>query len=144
MKPGGKLTTKQFVISQLLILIVSLGFLFGLYYIVNIQYQTPYKPFLAGPVTTPPKTLRLDLDHPDEDSLTFQNAILVSGRTNPQKEVLIFTDSQNLVVQSKKDGSFSVSLDLDEGENRITAVVFDSTGDLRSSDRTVYYSKEKI
>lgn len=144
MKLKKRLTNIQFIISQLLILIVSLGFLFGLHYILNIQYHKGASPFSSGPVTTPPKTLRLDLDQPGEDSLTFQSPILVSGKTAPLSQVLIFTDSQNLVVQSKKDGSFSVSLDLDQGENRITAVVFDSTGDFRSSGKTVYYSKEKL
>ena len=114
------------------------------YYILNIQYQKHDRPFLNGPVTTLPKTLRLDLDHPDDMSLTFQSSILVSGQAGPDREVLIFTDSQNLVLKSKNDGSFSVSLNLDEGENRIVAVVFDATGDSRSSERTIYYSKEKI
>lgn len=144
MKLRKKLTTKQFVTSQLIILVLGLIFLSGLHYILNIQYQKGENPFLNGPVTTPPKTLRLDLDHPDDNSLFFENSILVSGKTSPLKEVLIFTDSQNLVISSKKDGSFSLSLNLDEGENNITVAVFDSRGDFRSAERTVYYTKEKI
>lgn len=144
MKFSKKLTTKQFITSQLIILTLGLIFLLGLYYILDIQYQKSDKPFLSGPVTTPPKTLRLDLDHPDDNSLTFESPILVSGKTSPLKEVLIFTDSQNLVISSKKDGSFSLSLNLDEGENKITVAVFDSAGDVRSAERTVYYSKEKL
>ncbi len=135
---------KHFILSQILLLIIGLALLTGLYYILNVQYQPPNKPFLNGPVTTPPKTLRLDLDHPDEDSLTFQSSIIVSGQTAPLKEVLIFTDSQDLVIKSKPDGSFSTILNLDEGVNRISAAVFDATGDSRSAQRTVYYSKEKI
>ena len=144
MKLNKKLSATQFIISHLLILIVGLVFLSGLYYILNIQYQKSNNPFLNGPVTTPPKTLRLDLDHPDDDSLTFQSSIIVSGQTAPLKEVLIFTDSQNLVLTSKKDGSFSTVLNLDEGVNRIAAAVFDATGDSKSTERTVFYSKEKI
>jgi len=144
MKLTKKLTTKQFIVSQFLIFIVSLAFLFGLHYILNIQYQKSDNPFSSGPVTTAPKTLRLDLDNPDENSLTFQPSILVSGKTSPLKEILIFTDSQDLTIVSKKDGSFSHTLNLDEGENRITVAVFDPTGDTRSAERTVYYSKEKI
>lgn len=144
MKLNKKLSHKQFFTSQILLLIFGLTFLFGLFYILNIQYQKSSDPFLNGPVTTPPKTLRLDLDHPDDESLIFQNSILVSGRTSPLKEVLVFTDSQDLVINSKKDGSFSLSLNLDEGENKITVVVFDPNGDFRSAERTVYYSKEKI
>ena len=97
-----------------------------------------------GPVTTSPKTLRLNLDKPDDDSLVFQNSIIISGQTTPFREVLIFTDSQDLVITSKKDGSFSTILNLDEGVNKITASVFDSDGDAKTQERTIYYSKEKI
>lgn len=144
MKLTKKISTKHFIIFHLLILLFGLMFIFGLYYILNIQYQRPTNPFSNGPVTTLAKTLRLDITQPDEDSLFFESQILVSGKTTPLSEVLIFTDSQNLVIKSKQDGSFSVSLDLNEGKNKITTVVFDQTGDSKSIERTVFYSKEKI
>lgn len=145
MKLGKKLTTKHFILAHTLILITALMFLAGLYYILNIEYQQPAKDsFSNGPVTTPPKTLRLDLDQPDQDSLSYSASIIISGKTGPKKEVLISTDNNDLVIESKQDGSFSTILNLDEGINRIIAVVFDSTGDWRSSQRTVYYSKEKL
>ncbi len=139
-----RLSTKYFIFSQIAILFSGLLFLLGLYYILNIQYQKPANPFLNGPVTTLPKTLKLDLDDPENMTLTFQDSILISGHATPAKEVLIFTDSQNLVVKSKADGSFSTLLDLGEGVNNITVVVFDTTGDIKEAERTVYYSKEKI
>lgn len=116
----------------------------GLYYILNIQYQKPTKPFLHGPVTSIPKTLRLDLDQPADDSLTFQNSIIVSGQTSFGKDVLIFSSSEDLVIKSKNDGSFSTVFNLQPGINMITVAVFDADGDTRSIERTVYYSKEKI
>lgn len=138
------LSVKQFILSHLIILTVSLLFLTLIHYIVNIQYRQNDKPFESGPVTTPPKSLRLDLDQPDDDALTFQSSILISGKTGPAKEILISTDSQDLVITSKPDGSFSTVINLAEGVNNITAVVFDISGDFRSAERTVYYSKEKI
>lgn len=144
MKPHKKLSTKYFILSQILILITSLVFLAGLYYILNIQYQKTKDPFLYGPVTTSPKSLTFNLDQPDQDSLSYSGSIIVSGKTSPSKEVLILTDTNDLVIKSRPDGSFSTVLNLNEGENRITAVVFDVSGDSRSSERTVYFSKEKL
>lgn len=144
MKLNQKLSTKLFYLSHILILITGLVFLSGLYYILNIQYQVPDSLFLNGPVTSTPRSLRLDLDQPDDDSLTFQSSIIVSGKTAPSADVLIENVSGNLVIKSAADGSFSTVLNLDEGINRITAVVFDATGDFRSQRRIVYYSKEKI
>lgn len=111
---------------------------------VNIRYQKPKELFLNGPVTTLPKSLRLDLDQPDQDTLSFSGSIIVSGKTGPKKDVLISTETNDLVIQSKVDGSFSTVLNLDEGVNNITVAVFDTTGDSRVAQRTVYFSKEKI
>jgi len=111
---------------------------------VSIQYQKPKNLFLYGPVTTLPKSLLLDLGSPDQDTLSFSSSIIVSGKTGPKKDVLISTDTNDLVIQSKPDGSFSTVLDLDEGVNRIIVAVFDSIGDSRVAKRTVYFSKEKI
>ncbi|MCL4365997.1 hypothetical protein M1437_02105, partial [Patescibacteria group bacterium] len=106
--------------------------------------QKPKDLFLNGPITTLPKSLRLDLDQPDQDVLSFSSSIIVSGTTGPSKDVLISTDTNDFVIQSKTDGSFSTVLNLDEGINRIAVAVFDSTGDSRAAERTVYFSKEKI
>ena len=144
MKLSTKLSTKHFILSHILIFLAGLIFLGGLYYILNIQYQKPKGLFTGGPVTTLPKSLRLDLDQPDQDSLSNSESIIVSGKTGPGKEVLISTNTEDLVIKSKVDGSFSTLLNLDEGVNKITAVVFDTTGDSRSTERTVYYSKEKL
>lgn len=146
MKLTSKLSGKQFIFSQLVILMMSLIFLAGLYYLLNIQYQQGGKmnSLKWGPVTTAPKSLRIDLEQPDNDTLTYSSSIIISGKTAPHVEVLITTDSRDLVIKSKADGSFSTILKLDEGVNKITAVVFDVTGDWRSAERVVYYSEEKL
>lgn len=144
MKLTGKLSTKYFILSQVLIFIVSLAFLGVLYYILNIQYQQPKKPFTLGPVTTLPKSLRLDLDQPEQDSLSYASSIIVSGKTASSTEILLSTQTSDWVIKSKPDGYFSTVVDLVEGVNIISATVFDWTGDFRSAERTVYYSKEKL
>lgn len=144
MKLTKKISPKVFVTSNLLILTIGLTFLSGLYYILNIQYQPRTNPFLLGPVTSAPKLLRLDLDQPEDDNLTFQSSLIVAGQTAPYKDVLIFSDSENLVVSSKSNGSFSTVLNLKEGVNTINVAVFDTTGESKSEQRTVYYAKEKL
>ncbi|MBI3103330.1 hypothetical protein HYZ05_00145 [Candidatus Daviesbacteria bacterium] len=141
---GKKLSQKQFIVAHILILIAGLSFLFGLYYILNIQYQQAQKPFEAGPVTSKPKSFTLDLDQPADDSLTFSPQVLLSGKTAPNLEILISTQSSDQVIKSKSDGTFSLTLNLDEGVNNISVTAFDATGDSKSAERVVYFSKEKI
>lgn len=144
MKLGKKLSGKHFIISHILILIVGLIFLGGLYYILNIQYQKSSDPFLYGPVTSKPKSFTLNLDQPADETLTYQEAILLSGKTGSNMEVLISTDTDDQVIKSKPDGTFSLTLNLDTGVNNIKVVAFDQTGDTRELERTIYYSKEKL
>ncbi len=140
-----KIPTKSFVLSQILILLIGLAFLGGIYYVLNVQYQTQLTdPFANGPVTTLPKTLVLTLDQPDDDNLSFDSSVVISGQTAPHKDVLIYTDTQNVVISSKSDGSFSTVLNLDVGVNNITVAVFDNNGESKNLQRTVYYSKEQI
>lgn len=126
------------------ILITGVIFIFGLYYILNLQYAENGKPFEKGLVTTAPKTLRLELEQPEENVLLFEPSVIVSGKTGPSLEVLIYSDTQNIIIKSKPDGSFSTVLNLFEGTNQITVNAFDATGDSKSDTRTVYYAKEKI
>ena len=143
MKLTRKLSSKAFYLSQSLILIFGLIFLSGLYYILNSpQNNSSYT--TRGPVTILPKSLRIDLDLPEENLLTFQPSVIVSGNTLPFTQVLITTYSHDLVIESKKDGSFSTVIKLDKGVNNLTAVVFGQNGESKSIERTVYYSKEKI
>lgn len=144
MKLHKKIPGKYFVLANLIILFTGLIFLGVLYFIVNIQYQKPQTSFSNGPVTTKPRSLLLDLEQPEEDSLTFTDSVVVSGNTSLSSEVLIYTGTNDLIIKSKPDGRFSTEVDLEEGENNITVATFDQTGQSKSLNRTVYYSKEKI
>ncbi len=144
MKLNKKISQKHFIISHILILLFSLSFLFGLYYMLNLQYKKSSNLFLNGPVTSKPKSFTLTVSQPSDESLIFESSILISGKTGPNMEVLISTDTDDLVIETKSDGSFSQTLNLSEGVNNIKIVAFDITGNSRESDRIVYYSKEKI
>lgn len=143
MKLTQKLSPRVFFLSQAMILLLGLTFLWGLYYALYAPNGSESS-VAAGPVTTLPKSLRIDLDQPNDNLLTFQASVVVSGSTLPNLRVLISTESQDSVIESKKDGSFSTVINLTEGINNITAIAFDSTGENRSKERTIYYSKEKI
>lgn len=145
-KKGQNLPQSTFIISQIVILIVGLVLAGVLYYILNIQYQPPKNSYSAsgGPVTTAPASLSLELSSPSDDTLTFTPSVVVSGKTAPNSSVLISSEYNDLVVSSKSDGGFSTIFELKEGPNNINVVVFDSTGDQRSAQKVVYYSKEKM
>lgn len=140
-----KLSFKTFIFFSTLILILGLIFVGGLNYILNIQFNAPklYSP-TGKPITSAPKSLVLDLQNPEDDTLTFESSILVSGSTSPFLDILISSQTKDVLIKSKADGSFSTVFNLDEGVNRINIAVFDKLGENRSEQRTIYYSKEKL
>ena len=141
---GRKLSRKEFIISHILILVAGLSFIFGLYYILNLQYPQNLKPFEKGPVTSAPKTLRLELEQPDFDVLSFESSVIVSGKTSPLSNILIFSDKESIVLKSDLKGSFLTVFDLEEGINHIRVEVFDLSGDKKTDERIVYFSKEGL
>lgn len=134
-----------FILTQVLILIIILATVFGIYYIVNLKHSKPVSNYEnSGPVTSAPVSLTLNVDNPDDNLLTFNPSIVINGKTLPSANVLISTDNEDLVIQSKPDGTFSSDFDLKSGVNEITVAVFDVNGEERTQQRTVYYSKDKI
>lgn len=139
-----KLSPRFFILSQITILILGLTFVFSLHYILNMQYSQSKNPFEKGPVTKPPKTLLLELEQPEKDTLSYQDSIVVSGKTGSFLDLVIYSDNKNSVVHSNKDGRFSTVFELNEGINRIIVEVFDASGDKRTDETSVYYTKEEL
>lgn len=142
MKLTRKLSTKQFIWSQIIILFLGLLFLGWLFYI-DFQYQKPREYSLNGPVTKEPSSLILELNTPDDNLLSFDSSLLISGKTQGN-EVLITSADLDLATKSRPDGSFSATFTLTEGLNEIKIITFGKKGEQKEIDRTIYYSKEKL
>ena len=138
-----RLSTTTFIISQVLILILGIGSIFGYNLLLNPKEQKPNS-FAKGPVTNTPASLTLEITDPDDELLTFNSSLIITGKTLPKLDVLVTAEDEDLVVESKSDGTFSADLNLKLGVNEITIASFDEAGNTREIKRTVYYSKEKI
>ena len=142
------LSTKTFIISQMLILILGLIYIGSLYYIINIKdlpvTARSKSPFSILPVTKQLTVLDLELDQPDDEILVFDSMVLISGRTFPNTEVLVASGEKDLIVTSNEEGSFSTSFELEEGVNLIQVAVFSQTGDPKIIEKTIFYSEEEI
>lgn len=137
------LPTKIFIISLATILIVALTCLTGLYLFVNADYQ-PVSPFLSRPVTVEPISLTLNLSSPDDNLLTFDGDLLIQGKTTPKSTILLTTDEDNKVIDVDIQGNFSTVLELLSGLNKFTIISFDDRGNIKSENRTIFYSPDKL
>lgn len=136
------LSGTAFILSQITILIVGLTFIGWLYFFL----QEPSKNTSLNSIilTSEPASLTLEVNSPEDDLLIFKDEALVSGKTQANMSVLISSNDHDQVIKANSSGSFSADFPLELGVNNITVVVFDDSGDLRTVEKVVFYSKEKI
>ena len=144
LKLNKKLSQTQFAIFVFTLFISGLIFIAGSYFFLKYELYSDSSSFSKGPITSAPKTLRIELEGPGEDALFFESSVIVSGKTGPNLNILIMGPEKDFVIKSDPAGEFSTVLELAEGPNKIVAVVFDEEGDSRVAERNVYYSEEKI
>lgn len=136
------LSPKFFIFSMLIIIATSVAGIAGLYYLLNGRSSPAI--MAPGPVTSKPVSLTLALNNPDDNILTFGPDLLIQGTTSPESTVLISTNSDDQIVQADAKGNFSSSIKVEEGVNQLNITAFDSLGNSKREDRTIYYSTNKL
>ncbi len=138
-----QLSQKSFIISSFLILLVGLGFIAGLYFLVNpIAGQTNW--LSNGPVTTDPISFNLEIATPDDNILSFDKSTIISGQTSALATVIISGIDQDSEVTADKNGDFSRVVNLDEGPNSFKITAYDDQGNFKTVIRNIYYSTEAL
>lgn len=137
------LSTKTFIISHLVILMLALGFFAGLYYIL---YPERFKKAVMeyNPVTREPISLFLEITSPEDDILVNDGNLIISGKTGPEAAVVISSNQSDAGLQADKYGQFSKVFPLILGANIIEITSFDPEGNSKTVTKSVYYQEEKI
>ncbi len=138
------LSTKMFVISQLLILLISLLFLGALFWVLYWDKFIPAP--LSGyiPVTTKPASFSLEITAPDDEVFVTEKDILITGTSLPYATIIISNGDNNLGLSADSRGEFSKVVELNEGLNEIVVGGFDEKGNSDTQTRTVYYSQDEV
>lgn len=137
------LSTKTFVLSHLTLLIIALVFFAGLYYIL---YPEKFKEAVPqyNPVTKEPVSLFLELTSPEDDILSNDASVVISGRTSPNATVIISSNDNDSGLESGNDGQFSKVFPLSDGPNIIEITAIDSEGNSKSVTKSIFFTEEKI
>jgi len=94
------------------------------------------------PTPTPMPTVYISLSSPNDESVVTSKTLTVSGKTNPNATIIIYTDNGQQVVQPSSQGDFSTTLTLDDGENLLKLMSVLPGGETTTLQRTVTYSTE--
>jgi len=137
------LSTKTFVISHLTLLLLSLAFFAGLYYILYPErFQAAVTEY--SPVTKEPLSLFLEISSPEDDILVSDGNLIISGKTGPDSTIIISSALGDTGLQAGSDGQFSKVFPLSPGPNIIEISTFDLEGNSKSVTKSVYFTEEKI
>lgn len=95
------------------------------------------------PTPTPlPSGLQLTIETPVNESISNKRTIDVKGKTNPNNTVIVSSNQEDVYATPTKDGSFSTSVTIDAGTNKIITRAVAPNGEEVTDTRVVTYSSE--
>lgn len=86
--------------------------------------------------------LLLVVDEPNDELVTEKRTISVRGKTDPENTVIISTNQEDTVAKPTSNGSFSTTISIDTGINKVVIKAIAPDGKQRDMIRTVSFSPE--
>lgn len=120
------------------------GLFFGTNYILSHPQKANTSLKALLPSIKAPVSFDLELSSPDNQIISFQSSVIVSGTTSPNTPLIISNDSGDFEIDSDTQGLFSKAVSLGSGLNHITITAFDPSGNKKEITREVYFSKEQL
>ena len=97
---------------------------------------------VAKPTPTPKPAVFLTIDTPTDESVTANPTVTINGKTTPDATIIIDTATTDQVVTPSATGSYSITLDLSQGENLINITAVAADGNEVNKKLTLTYSTE--
>lgn len=99
----------------------------------------------SSPSPTPKSTIFLSLDRPKDEEVVDTKTITISGKTTSDATIVISTPSDDQVISpAAKNGDFSSTVTIGDGENLITVTAIAVNGEEVKILRTVTFSTESF
>jgi len=86
----------------------------------------------------------LTLSSPEDNSVSSEEEIEVTGQTSSEAVVVVLYQEGEKIIQADKQGRFSTKISLEGGENQITIIAYDQEENETSQTLTVIYSTAQI
>jgi hypothetical protein len=85
---------------------------------------------------------QLVINRPEEDLLTNEEELIISGSSTPDSFVVIFVNNVENIINTDQSGNFSLKVKLNKGGNLIEINSIDEDGKQINKQRTVIYEPE--
>lgn len=128
-------------------IILTTGGFFAYQYIQRPRVKEEIKPIttkILGATPTPVSTIPLLIDEPKNESVFNKRTIQVKGKTDAENTIIVSSNSEDTVGVPSNDGSFSITISIDTGINKIITRAVSPTGEEVTDTRLVTYTSEEF
>lgn len=108
----------------------------------EISSSTTVKP--KKPAPAPTNDILLSISSPKNEIVTSNRTIQVKGTTDPENTVIISTNQEDIAVAPTSNGSFSASISIDSGENKLSITAVNSLGNSKKITQTISFSSDEF
>jgi len=84
---------------------------------------------ITSPTPTISPSITLTLDQPRDEEVVSNKVLVVSGKTQSNAVVTVIADSASDVITPSTDGSFSTTVNLDNGQNVLEVISIAPNGE---------------
>ncbi len=106
--------------------------------------ETPTPVPEETPIPTPLPEFSLKVNSPENNSVSDQGQIEVSGLTAPGAVVVLLYQEGEKILETDPQGQFAAEIALAEGANEIKVSAYDQEGHEASKTLSIVYSTAKI
>jgi hypothetical protein len=99
---------------------------------------------LVSPTPTGFPSISLTLDKPKDEAVVDSKILVVSGKTQSNAVVTVITNSSEDVITPSSDGSFSTTVNLNDGQNILEVISIAPNGESITIKKTITYSQEEF
>jgi hypothetical protein len=128
--------------------LIAAGVAFYLYQMTRTVPAAKSQPMTLGsqitPTPTPDNGNFLSIDSPQDESVSTQKTITISGKTAKDASLIVSTEDSDQVVKPASNGDFSLTVNIGDGSSLIHITSVFANGQETAVTRTVTYSTENF
>jgi cytoskeletal protein RodZ len=134
----------SFIAVVIGLLVAAVGFYFYQSTKTNTESKTKTIAISSSTTTapTPQPSHFIVLDTPNDEEVVSSKTLPISGKTSPNTIIVISSDTADTVITPATNGSFTTTITLNDGVNRIEVRALSQSGEESTVNRTITYTKE--
>lgn len=139
---------KEKIVLSFIAVAVGLIFAGGAFYFYQTTKTLPDSKqktvTVKNPSPTPEETIFLTISEPSDEAVFDKKIVNVIGKTKTDATIIIVTKSDQQVIKPTAIGSFSTTVNIENGQNIIRVTAISANGEEKTVEKVVTFSTEEF